>query len=262
VVYGIVGLKTHSKITLVLRTEGSTTARYAHVATGNYNGRTARSYEDIGVLTCDPVVTRDLGELFNYLTGFAKQGSFERIVVSPQSTRERIVELIGRERSKGSQGRIDMKMNGLTDPTVIDALYQASSEGVPIRLAVRTLCCIRPGVPALSENITVHSLVGQFLEHSRIYSFGQPDAADFTVLIGSADMMERNLDRRVEVLLPLSSKDDRVAVTAMFETTWNDDAFTWELGTDRRWRRVASVNKFSAQDAFKRLALSRSRDRS
>ena len=259
VVYGIMGLKTHSKITLVLRTEGAVTARYAHVATGNYNGRTARTYEDVGLLTCDSVITRDLGELFNYLTGFAKQGSYERIVVSPQSTRTHIVELIEREATKGSVGRIDMKVNGLTDPVVIDALYRASAAGVRVRLAVRTLCCIRPGVPGLSDNIVVHSLVGQFLEHSRLFVFGRDGTSDQVVLIGSADMMERNLDRRVEVLVPVLDAQNRSSIVEMFETTWRDDVFTWELGTDRRWRRLASVEGFSAQERFKREALSRSR---
>ena len=157
VVYGIVGLKTHSKTALVLRSEGDTTARYVHIATGNYNGRTARTYEDFGLLTCDPAITDDVGEFFNFLTGFSRIGQYKKIMVSPLSTRTRVIELINLQRDRGALGRISMKVNGLTDPTIIDALYEASSAGVEIRLEVRTLCSLRPGVIGLSENITVHS---------------------------------------------------------------------------------------------------------
>jgi polyphosphate kinase len=260
VVYGIVGLKTHCKTTLVLRSEGSTTARYVHIATGNYNGKTARNYEDFGLLTADEDITHDVGKLFNYLTGFAKVEHYRRIVVSPMSTRKEVVELIDKQRHLGNAGRIALKMNGLTDPEVIDALYRASGAGVQIRLEVRTLCCIRPGVPGLSENITVHSLVGEFLEHSRIFAFGDPQSDDFELLIGSADMMERNLDRRVEVLVPVLDTAARNEIMNAFEITWRDDTHTWVLGTDRRWRRMQSVNNFSAQSEFKRLFKARSRD--
>jgi polyphosphate kinase len=257
VVYGVVGLKTHSKITLVLRSEGNATVRYAHVATGNYNGKTARVYEDLGVLTADPVVTHDLGELFNYLTGFARPGSYKKIIVSPQFTRNAIIDLIDAQRQMGAQGCIDIKVNGLTDPSIIDALYLASQAGVTIRLQVRTLCCIRPGIPGLSDTISVHSLVGQFLEHSRIFIFGRGDQQ--SVLIGSADMMERNLDRRVEVLIPVLDSVLRQAVIDAFEVTWRDDVFTWELGSDRRWRRLSGETNWSAQDQFKKSVLDRSR---
>jgi len=260
VVYGIVGLKTHCKTTLVLRSEGTTTARYVHIATGNYNGKTARNYEDFGLLTADEDITHDVGKLFNYLTGFAKVEHYRRIVVSPMSTRKHIIELIDKQRHLGAAGRIALKVNGLTDPEVIDALYRASAAGVEIRLEVRTLCCIRPGVPGLSENITVHSLVGEFLEHSRIFAFGDPETEEFELLIGSADMMERNLDRRVEVLVPVLDKNARAEIMNAFEITWRDDTYTWVLGTDRRWRRMQSVNNFTAQTEFKRLFLSRSRD--
>jgi polyphosphate kinase len=254
VVYGVVGLKTHAKITLVLRSEGSGTQRYAHIATGNYNGKTARIYEDFGLLTCDPGITRDVGELFNFLTGFARISQFEKLIVSPMNTRSRLVELIDEQASRGSSGHIAIKVNGLTDPTVIDALYRASASGCPVRLIVRTLCCLRPGVPGLSENISVHSLVGEFLEHSRIFAFGELGDADFKILIGSADIMERNLDRRVEVLVPVSAATLQGQLVSAFETTWRDDQYTWTLGTDRRWRRVQSINAFSAQDAFMREA--------
>jgi polyphosphate kinase len=259
VVYGIVGLKTHSKTALVLRSEGNTTARYVHVATGNYNGKTARTYEDFGLLTSDPAITGDVGELFNFLTGFSRIGQYQKIMVSPLSTRTRVIELINLQRDRGRSGRIAIKVNGLTDPTIIDALYEASSAGVEIRLEVRTLCSLRPGVSGLSENITVHSLVGEFLEHSRILIFGTPGEPEFSIWLGSADLMERNLDRRVEVQVPIENRMLQQELLEAFEVTWRDDLFTWVLGTDRRWRRLQPVNNFSAQSEFKRLALLRSR---
>jgi polyphosphate kinase len=259
VVYGIVGLKTHSKTSLVVRSEGETTVRYAHIATGNYNSKTARNYEDFGLLTCDPEITHDVGELFNFLTGFARNGNYQKIIVSPTATRTRIVEMINVQRDLGAEGRIAIKVNGLTDPAIIDALYQASSEGVEVRLEVRTLCCLRPGVSGLSENITVHSLVGEFLEHSRVFIFGHPGSADVAIYLGSADLMERNLDRRVEVLVPIEDVSLQAELAEAFEITWRDDLFTWALGTDRRWRRLQPVNNFSAQAEFKRLEKDRSR---
>ena len=259
VVYGIVGLKTHSKTALVLRSEGHTTARYVHIATGNYNGKTARTYEDFGLLTCDPAITDDVGELFNFLTGFSRIGQYKKIMVSPLSTRTRVIELINLQRDRGAAGRISMKVNGLTDPTIIDALYEASSSGVEIRLEVRTLCSLRPGVAGLSENITVHSLVGEFLEHSRIFIFGTPGEPEFSIWLGSADLMERNLDRRVEVQVPIENRTLQQELLEAFEVTWRDDLYTWVLGTDRRWRRLQPVNSFSAQSEFKRLAMLRSR---
>ncbi|MGD0854128.1 MAG: polyphosphate kinase 1, partial [Acidimicrobiales bacterium] len=259
VVYGIVGLKTHSKTALVLRSEGDTTARYVHIATGNYNGKTARTYEDFGLLTCDPAITDDVGELFNFLTGFSRIGKYKKIMVSPLSTRTRVIELINLQRDLGPDGRIAMKVNGLTDPSIIDALYEASSAGVEIRLEVRTLCSLRPGVAGLSENITVHSLVGEFLEHSRILIFGTPGDGEFSIWLGSADLMERNLDRRVEVQVPIENRTLQQELLEAFEVTWRDDLYTWVLGTDRRWRRLQPVNNFSAQSEFKRLAMLRSR---
>ncbi|HUX03335.1 MAG TPA: polyphosphate kinase 1 [Acidimicrobiales bacterium] len=259
VVYGVVGLKTHSKTALVVRGEGETTTRYAHVATGNYNSKTARNYEDFGLLTCDPDITHDIGELFNFLTGFARNAAYRKIIVSPNLSRTRIIELINVQRDLGPMGRIAIKVNGLTDPSIIDALYEASFAGVQIRLEVRTLCCLRPGVAGLSDNITVHSLVGEFLEHSRVFIFGEPTSAEYCVFIGSADLMERNLDRRVEVMVPIENPHLQAEIHEAFEITWRDDRFTWVLGTDRRWRRLQSVNEFSAQEEFKRRALSRSR---
>jgi polyphosphate kinase len=255
VVYGIVGFKTHSKIALVLRREGDGLRRYAHVGTGNYNPKTARNYEDLSLLTCDESITADVASLFNYLTGFAKHTEYQSIVVSPISVRSRIVSLIHREAAKGPEGRITIKVNGLTDPVVIDALYRASQAGAMVRLVVRTLCCLRPGVPGLSENISVKSVVGEFLEHSRIFRFGQGPEAD--LFIGSADMMERNLDRRIEVLVPLNDARCRDRVEEALELTLRDDMWSWSLGTDRRWRRVASLDAVSVQDQLKARATRR-----
>jgi polyphosphate kinase len=259
VVYGVVGLKTHSKTALVVRAEGTSTMRYVHVATGNYNDRTARTYEDFGLLTCDPDIAHDVGELFNFLTGFARVSDYRTIIVSPAHTRERVIELIEGQRDRGSRGLIAMKVNGLTDPAIIDALYEASCAGVQTRLLVRTLCSLRPGVAGLSENITVHSVVGEFLEHSRVFLFGSSDDPSSQVFLGSADLMERNLDRRVEVVVPITDPLAREELVEAFEVTWRDDRFTWVLGTDRRWRRLQSVNGFSCQEEFKRRALQRSR---
>ena len=259
VVYGVVGLKTHSKTALVVRQEGEVTRRYVHVGTGNYNDKTARTYEDFGLLTCDDDITRDVGDLFNFLTGFAKQGQYRKLIVSPVDTRRRIIELIDREASKGTLGRIDIKVNGLTDPSIIDALYRASQAGVPVRLAVRTLCCLRPGVSGLSENVVVRSVVGQFLEHSRLFIFGAWNAEDVRVLFGSADLMERNLDRRVEVIVPIENDRLRSVLFEAMALTFQDDLFSWTLGTDRRWRRVTSVNSLSVQSELKRRALERAR---
>ena len=174
VVYGIMGYKTHSKTALVLRREADGVRRYCHIGTGNYNSKTARIYEDVGLLTADAAITSDVAKLFNFLTGFSRHARYERLLVSPVSMRPTDHRADRRGARRGARGRIDIKVNGLTDPKVIDELYAASRAGVPIRLAVRGLCCLRPGIPELSENITVRSIVGEFLEHSRIFSFGRP----------------------------------------------------------------------------------------
>ena len=260
VVYGISGLKTHGKTSLVVRQEGTSTKRYVHIGTGNYNGKTARIYEDYGLLTCDEQITSDVGELFNYLTGFSRHTDYAKLIVSPVSTRSEILKLINKQRDLGSAGSISMKVNGLTDPTVIDALYEASAAGVQIRLQVRTLCSLRPGVPGLSENISVKSLVGEFLEHSRVFVFGEVGSESFKVLFGSADMMERNLDRRVEVTVPIQDPALQKEIVENFDISWSDDLYTWVLGTDRRWRRLQPVNNISAQRIFKARAIQRSRE--
>jgi len=260
VVYGIAGLKTHAKTALVVRQEGSATKRYVHIGTGNYNGKTARIYEDYGLLTCDDQITSDVGELFNFLTGFSRHIAYEKLVVSPVSTRNEILKQIKNQKELGSEGKISIKVNGLTDPAIIDELYEASHAGVQIRLQVRTLCSLRPGVPELSENIAVQSLVGEFLEHSRVFIFGKKDSKHFTVLFGSADLMERNLDRRVEVTVPVEDPMLRDEIVGNFDISWSDDLYTWVLGTDRRWRRLQPVNNISAQKIFKARMFQRSRE--
>ena len=203
VVYGLVGLKTHSKCVLVVRDEDDGIRRYLHLGTGNYNSSTARLYEDIGLLSCDPALGADLTQLFNHLTGYSREVRYRKLLVAPRWMRHQIQDLIMGEAAFGSVGRITMKLNSLVDPGMIDALYSASAAGVRIDLVVRGICCLRPGVPGLSETIRVRSLVGRYLEHSRIFRFGNGSGPGRPVyFIGSADLMPRNLDRRVEVIGP------------------------------------------------------------
>src|SRR5919106_1444540 len=203
VMYGVVGLKTHTKIALVMRKEGERVVRYAHVGTGNYNETTTRTYEDIGVFTSDAAIGSDLSDLFNYLTGYSRQSTFRRLAVSPSGIRPRIMALIEQEAGR-RDGHITMKMNSLVDAEIIAALYDASQAGARIDLIVRGICCLRPGVEGLSENITVHSVVGRYLEHSRVFYFRNGGTDEY--FIGSADMMHRNLDRRVETLAPVEPR--------------------------------------------------------
>src|ERR687895_177108 len=201
VVYGLVGLKTHCKTSLVVRQEGSTIRRYCHVGTGNYNPKTARLYEDIGVLTADPTIGADLTDLFNSLTGYSRQTSYRSLLVAPYGVRRGIVRRVEDEieaKREGREARIRIKVNSLVDEQVIDALYRASQAGGPVDVVVRGICALRPGRPGLSENIHVRSILGRFLEHSRVFHFAAADE----YWIGSADMMHRNLDRRVGVGVP------------------------------------------------------------
>jgi len=256
VIYGVMGYKTHSKTALVLRREADGVRRYCHIGTGNYNSKTARIYEDVGLLTADEKITSDVAKLFNFLTGFSHHAEYERLLVSPVSMRPTIIELINQEREAGPDGVIDIKVNGLTDPRVIDELYAASRAGVPIRLAVRGLCCLRPGIPELSENIRVRSVVGEFLEHSRIFSFGREDGPHGRrVYIGSSDLMERNLDRRIEATTPVSDPKLAQQLVDALERTFADDSFSWVLGPDQRWRRLEAITGRSVQGELKALAV-------
>jgi polyphosphate kinase len=287
VVYGLVGLKTHSKTCLVLRREEDAVRRYCHIGSGNYNSKTARIYEDVGLFTADEDIGTDLGDLFNHLTGFSRHTDYRQILVSPVTTRDRIIEMIEEQAAAGAAGRIVLKLNGLTDPAVIDALYGASMAGVPIDLVVRGLCSIRPGVPGLSETIRVRSVVGQFLEHSRIFRFGgapgagQPNAEGddagapgeawsdeetwsghppLRVYIGSSDLMRRNLDRRIEVMAPVRDRRLVARLLEVLDLALADDTNSWELGTEG-WRRVPTLRSISLQEQLKELALRRTRRR-
>lgn len=255
VMYGVVGLKTHTKVALVMRREGHKVVRYAHIGTGNYNESTARTYEDIGVFTADPALGADLSDLFNYLTGYSRQTRYRSLAVSPEGIRNLITELIEKEAAR-DDGLITMKMNSLVDAGIIDALYRASQSGTRIDLCVRGICCLVPGVPGLSENITVRSIVGRYLEHSRIYRFGSR-GRERAYLYGSADMMPRNLDRRIEALAPVTDPDLQFRVDEIFDVIFADDTLAWELGLDRQWRRVDGDNQIDSHVELQHLALAR-----
>jgi polyphosphate kinase len=237
VTYGLIGLKVHSKAALVVREEADGLRRYCHIGTGNYNSRTARIYEDVGLLTCDTAIGSDLTQLFNELTGYGRNISYQRLLVAPRLLRVGLQRLIQKEIDAG--GRITMKMNSLVDPGMIDELYRASQAGVEIDLIVRGICCLTPGVPGLSETIRVRSLVGRYLEHSRIYRFANGNGrGNPRFLIGSADLMPRNLDRRVEVLTPVVEPDLQARLDEVLEVELADDVLTWTLGADGRWSRA------------------------
>jgi len=255
VVYGLVGLKTHAKVTLVVRMEDSGTRYYVHIGTGNYNPATAHVYEDLGLLSANPDLGHDVSELFNLLTGYSRQRKYRRLLVAPTGLRAGILELIERE-AKGPKGRIVMKVNNLVDPEVIDALYAASKGGAEIDLIVRGICCLRPGVPGLSETIRVRSVVGRFLEHSRLFRFGnQKRGVDF--YLGSADMMDRNLDRRVEAVVPVLDAELCGRLDEMLSLTLADDVLAWELGPDGCWSKVPTEKGIDCQVALQQLAVER-----
>lgn len=257
VVYGVANLKTHTKICLVVRDEGESITRYAHVGTGNYNEATARIYEDLGLFTDDAEVGADLSDLFNYLTGYSRQRRFRKMVVAPDGLRRRLLELIGAEAESG-EGVITMKMNSLVDPGIIDALYGASEAGTQIDLIVRGICCLVPRVPGMSSNIRVRSIVGRYLEHSRIFRFGARNRTR-TYLIGSADVMPRNLDFRVEALVPVEDPSLQFRIDEILDVNLADDELAWELGADGEWFQVGAERGINAHDTFQGLAYARSR---
>jgi polyphosphate kinase len=239
VAYGIVGLKTHAKICLVVRREGSTLRRYVHMGTGNYNPSTARIYTDFSYFTDDPSLAEDASDLFNYLTGYSEQEEYHELLVAPLALREGIVRLIEEQTEraqKGDPARIACKMNNLTDPRIIESLYEASQAGVRIDLIIRGICCLRPGLEGISENIRVVSLVGRFLEHARAFAFGEGD--EEKIYLGSADLMQRNLDRRVEQLFLLREKRHRDKVRRLLELQLADTVNAWELGSDGAFERL------------------------
>lgn len=246
VVYGIVGLKTHCKLSLVVRQEADGLRRYCHIGTGNYNPKTARLYTDLGLLTSDPEVGQDLTRLFNQLSGYAPKSRFHRLLVAPRSVRNGLIERIDREAAAAREGQpawIKIKVNSMVDEATIDALYRASQAGVPVDLVIRGICALRPGVPGLSETIRVRSILGRFLEHSRIFAFAssvKPEDATFEgpeVYIGSADLMHRNLDRRVEALVRIADPDQVSELIELLDESMDDGTASWHLDSNGAWER-------------------------
>ncbi|MEO7126863.1 MAG: RNA degradosome polyphosphate kinase, partial [Nakamurella sp.] len=245
VVYGLVGLKTHCKVALVVRQEGSTIRRYCHIGTGNYNPKTARTYEDLGLFTADPDIGADLTDLFNVLTGYSRQTEYRNLLVAPHSIRTGIVERIEREivhQREGRGGIIRLKANSIVDEQVIDSLYRASQAGVQVDVTVRGICALRAGIPGLSDNITARSVVGRFLEHSRIFYFGGGSAGGGGAgtgeeyWIGSADIMHRNLDRRVEAMVRVTDRAAIARLADILEMMAAPDTRSWVLTPDG-WQR-------------------------
>ena len=276
VVYGVVGLKTHAKTILVVRREADGIRYYCHIGTGNYNSDTARSYEDLGLLTCNPEIGIDLTNLFNHLTGFSRPVTTKSLVLAPNGFRPWVLSRIAAEAAAGEGGRIAFKVNGITDPEVIDALYAASQSGCRIELIVRGLCSLRPGVPGLSETISVRSVVGRFLEHSRIYRFGAPseevrahllfgssadvDAAhEAEYFIGSGDLLQRNLDYRIEALTPVLEPVLCSRLEDAFAVALADDRFSWALDASGEWSRVPTERGIASQSVHIEFARERNR---
>jgi polyphosphate kinase len=254
VVYGVVGLKTHAKTVLVVRREGASIRRYCHIGTGNYNPQTATVYEDLGLLSADPELTADVADLFNSLTGYSNAADYRKILVAPGTLRPRLLELI-RGEAAAPDGSIVMKMNSLVDPEIIDALYKASAAGTAIDLIVRGICCLRPGVKGMSETIRVRSIVGTFLEHSRIFRFGS-DARGTSYWIGSADLMPRNLGNRVECVAPVTDPQLQARLEEILLVNLADDELAWKLGPDG-WAKVPTEVGISAQGRLRELAEAR-----
>jgi polyphosphate kinase len=262
VVHGFSDLKIHAKMSLIVRREESGLRRYVHIGTGNYNAATARLYEDVGIFTADEEIAADVADLFNYVTGFGRPQRFRKILVAPFTMRSRLVDEIRRVSTAAAQGvptRIRLKLNALVDPTVIEELYAAAAAGVPVEICARSICMLRPGVPGLSETIHVRSIVGRFLEHSRIYWFEAGD--ETSIYLGSADLMPRNLDRRIEVVTPVENVRARSEVGAVLDSVFSDTTNTWELGPDGQWSRVDAkgAKGHSHQEAMMRRARLRAR---
>jgi polyphosphate kinase len=257
VIYGLMGLKTHAKTTLVVRQEGDAVRLYCHVGTGNYNPKTARMYEDLGVLSSRAALGADVTRFFNYITGFSQPPHYLELVTSPGGIRDRVVECIDEQALAGPDGRIVIKVNGLDDVAVIDALYRASAAGVPIDLIIRGICCLRPGVPGLSESIRVRSIVGRFLEHSRILRFGGGPTGPASYYIGSADLRRRNLDRRVEAMIPVADPDAVTQLEEIIQLNLADDLQSWALDGDGVWKRIPTVIGVGTQQALQEAALER-----
>ena len=253
VVYGLVGLKTHTKTALVVRQEGNHIRRYCHVGTGNYHPKTARMYEDFGLLTADPEVGADLTDLFNVLTGYSRQTAYRRLLVAPHGIRRGVIERIERETARGADGLVQIKVNSLVDEEIVDALYRASRAGVTVDLIVRGICTLRPGVPDLSDNIHVRSVLGRFLEHSRVFRFGRDGASEYWM--GSADLMHRNLDRRVEALVQVTDPAGKREIDRLLRLMMDEESAAFELTGDGTWQRL--VGTIDPQEALLRRIVHR-----
>jgi len=241
VVYGLVGFKTHAKLSLIVREEGAKVRRYSHVGTGNYNPKTARLYEDLGILSADDQLGEDLNILFNQLSGFAPQSSFNRLLVAPRTIRPQLLEKIDREianKKSGKHAFIRLKLNSLLDEEFVEALYRASIEGVEVDLVIRGICALLPGIPGVSENIRVRSVLGRFLEHSRIFHFA--NGGDDEIYIGSADLMDRNLNRRVESLVQIKRKEHKDSLIKTFDRYVASTTAGWHLLPNGKWQKVDS----------------------
>jgi polyphosphate kinase len=235
VVYGLLGLKTHAKLCLVVRDEPDGLKRYVHIGTGNYHPKTARHYEDMGLLSSNPIITEDVGRVFNHLSGLTRDMEYRRLLVAPHGVRTGLIANIEREIEHARAGRpagVRIKVNSIVDEQVVDALYRASQAGVPVDVWVRGACVLRPGVPGLSDNIRVRSILGRFLEHSRLYWFA--DGGHPRVGLGSADLMHRNLDRRVEVIVSIPQQRHVDRIGELFDTAFADDTASWHL-VDTTW---------------------------
>ena len=262
VVYGFPDLKIHAKTTLVVRREGDRLRRYVHIGTGNYHATTARIYEDVGLFTADPDIAADIADLFNFITGWPAPG-VRKILAAPFNLRRKLVEhirAVARAAAVGEHARIRIKVNNLTDPAIIEELYRASQAGAEIDLIVRAICMLRPGVEGLSERIRVRSILGRFLEHSRLYCFEAGEKKTF--LLGSADLMERNLDHRIEVIAPVESPLVRAEIEAIFRSLLADNSQSWELHADGTWERLHPQGTGEARDSGDRDAAPGSRSRS
>ena len=252
--YGVAGLKTHAKVMLVVRREGDFIRRYVHIGTGNYNPKTARLYTDFGILSCDPALGADLTDLFNVLTGFGQPAQYRQILVAPRYMLERFLALIRREiehQLAGRGGRIFAKMNALVHPDIIAALYEASRAGVQIDLIVRGICCLRPGLRGVSENIRVISIIGRFLEHSRAFYFRNGGQEE--VYMGSADWMPRNLDRRIEAAVPILDAVHRNTVRDLLELMWHDNRQAWDLQADGSYEQRRPSNPADERGTHRQL---------
>ncbi|MBS1848242.1 MAG: polyphosphate kinase 1, partial [Actinobacteria bacterium] len=275
VTYGLVGLKTHCKTTMVVRDEGGVLRRYLHIGTGNYNDTTAKTYEDVGLFTCDESLGRDVTQLFNFLTGYSRKVDYDQLLVAPHTLRQGLYDLIDNEIAAvaaGRPGNVVMKMNSLVDAAMIDHLYEASCAGVQIDLIVRGICCLRPGLPGLSDNIRVRSLIGRYLEHSRIFQFANGAGPSTpAVFISSADLMPRNLDRRVEIIAPVRDPMSIERLVRILHTDLADEQLAWELDAEGTWTRIADRIGGSAKPSddgpahsnahliFQQIALGRTR---